>query len=443
MSMPIQEYKYHITREQKEAVGLLSIGTFLEYFDLMLYVHMSVLLNELFFPKSDPHTQAIYSSIAFCSTFVFRPIGAILFGWIGDTLGRKTTIVITTFLMSLSCIIMSITPTFAEKGLIATAIVTICRMIQGMSSMGEIIGAKLYLTETVKRPHQYAVLALLNFLAALGGTVALGISSFVMSNNLNWRYVFGIGAIVAITGSIARTTLREVPEFADPKRRLKSIFNKFNNHDTLSIKEKFIWNESVNIRTSIALFCIECAWPVCFYIAFIYLGEVLKSNFNYSPEQIINNNFIVSIFEILGIIPLIFLGYFIYPISILKIRLILFSIFILISPFLLMNLSSPNKILFLQSFIMFFVLDNTPASSIFYSYFPIFKRFTYTSFIYALSRALMYIITSFAFIYITQHFGNWGIIIISTPILCAYIFGVLHFQKLEINTGNYVQKKMF
>ncbi|OZG31371.1 MFS transporter [Rickettsia endosymbiont of Culicoides newsteadi] len=58
-----------LTREQKEAVGLLSIGTFLEYFDLMLYVHMAVLLNELFFPKTDPSTTAIYSATAFCSTF--------------------------------------------------------------------------------------------------------------------------------------------------------------------------------------------------------------------------------------------------------------------------------------------------------------------------------------------------------------------------------------
>jgi MFS transporter, MHS family, proline/betaine transporter len=70
-----------LTREQKEAVGLLSIGTFLEYFDLMLYVHMAVLLNELFFPKTDPGTASILSAFAFCSTFVFRPFGALIFGW--------------------------------------------------------------------------------------------------------------------------------------------------------------------------------------------------------------------------------------------------------------------------------------------------------------------------------------------------------------------------
>ena len=81
-----------LTRQQKEAVGLLSIGTFLEYFDLMLYVHMAVLLNELFFPKTDPFTASLLSAFAFCSTFVFRPFGALLLGYIGDHIGRKVTI---------------------------------------------------------------------------------------------------------------------------------------------------------------------------------------------------------------------------------------------------------------------------------------------------------------------------------------------------------------
>ena len=59
-----------LKRDQKEAIGLLQIGTLLEYFDLMLYVHMAVLLNELFFPKTDPHTTALLTALTFCSTFV-------------------------------------------------------------------------------------------------------------------------------------------------------------------------------------------------------------------------------------------------------------------------------------------------------------------------------------------------------------------------------------
>ena len=60
----------NLTKQQKEAIGLLSIGTFLEYFDLLLYIHMIVLLNELFFPKTDPMTANLLSAFAFCSTYV-------------------------------------------------------------------------------------------------------------------------------------------------------------------------------------------------------------------------------------------------------------------------------------------------------------------------------------------------------------------------------------
>ncbi|MFV9874481.1 MAG: MFS transporter [Rickettsia conorii subsp. raoultii] len=85
-----------LNREQKRAIGLLYIGTFLEYFDLMLYVHMAVLINELFFPQYDTHVNRLLAVFSFCSTFIFRPLGALLFGWIGDNIGRKSTVIITT-----------------------------------------------------------------------------------------------------------------------------------------------------------------------------------------------------------------------------------------------------------------------------------------------------------------------------------------------------------
>jgi len=149
------EKQQSLTKEQKQAIGLLSIGTFLEYFDVMLYVHMAVLLNELFFPKTDPFTASLISALSFCSIFIFRPFGALIFGYIGDNIGRKNTVVITTFLMATSCIIMANLPTYAQIGITASWLITICRALQGVSSMGEVIGAEIYLTEITKPPIQY------------------------------------------------------------------------------------------------------------------------------------------------------------------------------------------------------------------------------------------------------------------------------------------------
>jgi MFS family permease len=210
-----------LKREQKEAIGLLQIGTFLEYFDLMLYVHMAVLLNELFFPKTDPHTAALLSAFAFCSTFVFRPFGALIFGYIGDHIGRKTTVIITTMMMSTSCVIMANLPTYAQVGITATWILTICRIVQGLSSMGEIIGCQIYITEITKPPAQYPAVAFIGVASSIGAVAALGIASLVTTTGFNWRIAFWIGAGIAVVGSIARVRLRETPEFVDKKRQLQ------------------------------------------------------------------------------------------------------------------------------------------------------------------------------------------------------------------------------
>ncbi|WP_425364633.1 MFS transporter [Candidatus Tisiphia endosymbiont of Mystacides longicornis] len=430
----------NLTNKQKKAVLLLSIGTFLEYFDLMLYIHMMVVLNELFFPKYDPHAAQLLLSFTFCATYLLRPIGALIFGWIGDNVGRKSTVIITTFMMAISCLIIANLPTYAEIGITAAVIVSICRIVQGMSSMGEIIGAILYLSETIKPPQQYPAVSLLAFLSALGGTFALGIASMAISYNFNWRYAFWFGASVALIGSVARTTLRETPEFIDAKRRMKRIFADINEEQDI-LKNDPIWTKKVDKITALSLFLMSCMWPVCFYLTFIHCGEILRNNFGYKVEQVMYHNFCVSVVEILGALVSVYLSYYIYPIVILKIRLVIFWGFILIYPYLLNNVRTPFDILLLQSFMIFFAIHVVPATPIFYKYFPIFKRFTYCAFIHAMSRTVMYVITSFGLIYLTEYLGNYGLLIITIPIMIGYSFGILHFEKLEKTTGNYPKKK--
>jgi len=242
--MQIVEQK-SLTREQKEAVGLLSIGTFLEYFDLMLYVHMAVLLNELFFPKTDPDTASILSAFAFCSTFVFRPFGALIFGWLGDNISRKATVVVTTALMAFSCILMANLPTYSQIGIAASWLITICRILQGMSSVGEIVGAELYLTEITTPPIQYPIVSFIAIFSVVGTVAALAVASLFTSFGLNWRIAFWIGAAIAMVGAVARTTLRETPEFADAKRRLQKKMEKaYIDHKTL--EDDPIFNEKAN-----------------------------------------------------------------------------------------------------------------------------------------------------------------------------------------------------
>jgi uncharacterized membrane protein len=94
---------------------------------------------------------------------------------------------------------------------------------------------------------------------------------------------------------------------------------------------------------------------------------------------------------------------------------------------------APNaiSILIFQCLAALFVFDHVPATPIFYKYFPIFKRFTYTSFLSAVAKLLTYLITSFGLVYTTAHLGYWGLFCIFIPVGIGFFMSLLHFQKLE------------
>jgi MFS family permease len=419
-----------LTREQKESIGLLQIGTFLEYFDLMLYVHMAVLLNELFFPETDPLTTRLIAALSFSSVFILRPFGAIIFGYIGDNFGRKLTVIITTTLMAVSCIIMYILPTYNDIGITASYIMILCRAMQGMSSMGEVIGAEIYLTETIKRPTIFPVVGFITVSLTLGGVAALAIASLATTEGFNWRYAFLIGTIIAMVGGLARTRLRETPDFVNAKKEIKSVFEK-TGVDIKLLDKSPIYNEKANKITAIAYFLLECSAPTCFFLIYAYSANILKEVHDYTPGQIIHQNFIVTVIEFFTILLITFLSFRIYPLKILKIKLIIFACFIFILPFIFQYSTSPVGIMLAQLGIVFFGVNVLPAGPIFYSHFPIFKRFTYTGFAYALSRAIMHLTTSFGFIFLFEYLGHYGILVIMIPILIGFSFGLNHFEKLD------------
>jgi MFS transporter, MHS family, proline/betaine transporter len=427
-----------LTREQKESVGLLSIGTFLEYFDLMLYVHMAVFLNEIFFPKTDPHTASLLAALALCSSLAFRPIGALIFGWIGDHIGRKPTIVITTAMMALSCIVMANLPTYAQIGIAAAWIVTICRIVQGISSMGEIVGAKIYLTETIRRPAYFPLVMFIEIAGSLGGVAALGVAFLVTSYGMNWRLAFWMGAVIAIFCAFARTRLRETPEFLETKRNaIKKNIEEMNlEADALlgtdeGAKTNATWKEPVNKRTLLSYFFISCGVPLRFYLAFFHFIPILKESFGYSSDDIVRHNFFLAFIPIFTEMTLAYLSYRIHPLKIQKIRSTLGLLLFILLPFLIVSATSPVRLFLIQSSLLIFALEELPSGPVFYSHFPIYCRFMSATLLFALARALMYTVTSFGTIYLVNYFGSFGIWVIALPIGIAYLFGLKHFEGLE------------
>lgn len=423
-------------RKQKETVGLLQIGTFLEYFDLMLYVHMAVLLNDLFYPKTDPHMASLIAAFSFCSVYVLRPVGALIFGYIGDVIGRKNAIIISTMLMAFSCAIMIGLPTYEKIGLAATAGLTLCRALQGIAAQGELVGTEIYLVETVAPPLRYFVVSLTSFFSSLGGMAALGIYSLMSLFGINWRFAFAFGAFIAIVGTTARTRLHETPDFVDMKRRCKKELEDTIEHSAeqraLLLGSKILAKEKVNKKTALAYFFISCGFPVCFYYSFIHLPQHLKLHFNYSPDQILHHNLIVAIIYVISFLIYALLSLKIHPLKMLRFRAMAFLLIgCLFYYFQDTVLSSLTNVLLLQCGVMCFGIMDVPASGVFMSYFPIAKKYTSVSLLYAFSRITIYVSTSFGLALLTKYFDNYGFLVIALPISIAFLWGVAHFEKLE------------
>lgn len=169
----------------------------------------------------------------------------------------------------------------------------------------------------------------------------------------------------------------------------------------------------------------------------MYCGNLLKNLFYFSPEQVIQQNFIVSLTGLLGYTGLLYLSYRIHPLKILKFKVIVFIPFALFCPYIISSLVDANSVFLLQAFLVLFVLSTNPATPIFYSYFPIFKRFSCAGVTYAFSRVFMHIITSFGLIYCEKYFGNMGLLLIMLPMAIGYGSGIFYFVKLEKEAGKY------
>jgi MFS family permease len=392
----------NLTKLQRESVALILVGNFLEYFDLMLYVHMAIVLNDLFFPTSDPYTASLLAATTFSLTFLFRPIGALVFGYFGDTWGRKSVVIVSTAVMAFSSFVIASLPSYAQIGIIAPIALTLCRMLQGFSSVGEVTGAHIYVTEITSPPKSYFYVSLIDICSDFGSFFALLVGSvFLLIDPENgWRWAFFLGSGIAVIGSIARTRLRETPEFIQAIQKKK-------------LKPEIIIKNDINIkkyrRNFLSYIGMECLFPLAFYICFIHMGNFLKTEYGYTTSQVIYNNLLVTTVGIILAFIQARLALRIYPLVIMKYRSIFLLVFLIFFPYLMNHATSPWYVFTAQCFLVVLGNDSIPAYAILVRGFPTLKRYTQAGLAFALSRAVMYPVTAYGCFFIGDWLGFEGI----------------------------------
>src|SRR6201995_1643964 len=136
-----------MTSEQRKVIFASSLGTVFEWYDFYLYGSLAAIIGAQFFSAYPPATRDIFALLAFAAGFLVRPFGALVFGRLGDLVGRKYTFLITILIMGSSTFIVGILPTSDQIGLSAAVILIALRMLQGLALGGEYGGAATYVAE--------------------------------------------------------------------------------------------------------------------------------------------------------------------------------------------------------------------------------------------------------------------------------------------------------
>ncbi len=218
-----------MTKEEKKVIFASSLGTVFEWYDFYLYGTLAVIIGNQFFSALDPASRTIFSLLAFAAGFIVRPFGALVFGRLGDMIGRKYTFLVTILIMGVSTFIVGLLPNYASIGVAAPVILIILRMLQGLALGGEYGGAATYVAEHA--PHgkrglftswiqTTATLGLfLSLMVILGVRTAIGEAAFA---DWGWRMPFLLSIILLGVSVWIRLSMNESPAFQKMKEEGKT-----------------------------------------------------------------------------------------------------------------------------------------------------------------------------------------------------------------------------
>lgn len=269
----------------RKIIAASSVGTMIEWYDFYIFGMLATTISDQFFPKGNP-TAALLSTLAiFAAGFIVRPFGALVFGRLGDLIGRKYTFLLTLVLMGGSTFLIGLVPSYKTIGIAAPLIVLALRLIQGLALGGEYGGAATYVAEHAPANKRGYYTSWIQTTATLGLFVALGVIMLVklnMSDNQftaewgGWRYPFWISILLVAVSVYIRLRMNESPLFAKLKTEGKTSVN--------PLKESF--SHKANFKmVLLALFGAVMGQGVIWYTGQFYAQSFLENSCKVEFEQ--------------------------------------------------------------------------------------------------------------------------------------------------------------
>src|SRR5215475_10880293 len=208
------------------AIFVGSLGNLVEWYDFYAYTAFALYFAPAFFPHTDPVVQQLDAAVLFAATFLMRPLGGWLFGYLADHFGRRLSLTLSVVFMCFGSLMIAVTPTFATIGFAAPALLALARIIEGLSLGGEYGASATYLSEMAGDTHR-GFYSSFQYVTLIGGQLTAIIvllllqKVFLTSAELKewgWRIPFAIGAGLAIFAAVMRRSLPETEAFVEAKK---------------------------------------------------------------------------------------------------------------------------------------------------------------------------------------------------------------------------------
>jgi MFS family permease len=257
-----------------------AVGSIIEWYDLFVYGSLVVILSRVFFPEQNPALSVLYAIAAFVAGAAVRPFGGLVFGRIGDRVGRKYAFLLTIVVMGVGAVTTGLLPTYATAGILAPLSLMTLRVIQGLALGGEWGGASIYIAEHVPDERRGYWTSFIQATATLGLLISSGVVLAIRLSlgqaafgEWGWRIPFLLSAVLVGIAIFMRMKLKETPLFT----KLKEM----RNTSASPIKEAFGSKSNLKLML-VALLVVSgssVVWHTGQFYANIYMQTTLKIDF--------------------------------------------------------------------------------------------------------------------------------------------------------------------
>ena len=255
----------------RSSMVIAALSTVVEWYDFTLYLYIATILSRVFFGGGE--TALIAALAAFAIAYVLRPLGGIVFGYVGDRFGRRRMMLISVAVMTVAMLATGLMPTGAQMGPAAGTVFILLRCVMGFSVGGEYNGVVAYLLESAPPDRRGLVTSSASAASEVGGLLAVAVSALV-ANHLSrasldawgWRIPFLVGAALAATIWIARSAMEESPDFR--RQRMTRTIPRNPLRHAIARHRAGIWRA----------FAISALGSVTYYVGITYVPAFLVSS---------------------------------------------------------------------------------------------------------------------------------------------------------------------